>query len=311
MSVAKYYDTVSGTWKPIITGPIGPTGATGATGATGGTGATGATGSTPTSIYNVTIAPTSGVRMGDQWLDPNTGNLFTYYTDANTSQWIQMASGLSGSTDIRGRVGSLETRATSIESVNTTQDGRLTSLETADSTTNKSGLVPIIPTSVAVGSGTASVSSSGVVTFTGASTVLLNGVFSSTYKNYKIFASFPSATNAYVTNQLQMRFSTAGTVNSTSNYTWTGFYTQSGTSGNNGGTGTAQSYGVLNFTADAEWTVYGPFDSSRGTEVAVLSIYAHTAVLGEAGYNAAASFDGIQLLGNTYTGALQVYGLRN
>ena len=46
------------------------------------------------------------------------------------------------------------------------------------------GMKLIVPSSVSVGSGTGSVSASGTVTFSGASSVTVNGVFSSTYDNY-------------------------------------------------------------------------------------------------------------------------------
>ena len=48
------------------------------------------------------------------------------------------------------------------------------------------GLSPITPSSVTVGSGSASVDSSGLVTFSGCTTVTVNGVFSSTYSNYRV-----------------------------------------------------------------------------------------------------------------------------
>jgi hypothetical protein len=48
------------------------------------------------------------------------------------------------------------------------------------------GLKLLTPTSVAVGSGSGSVGTSGTVTFSGASSVSLNGVFSATYKSYKV-----------------------------------------------------------------------------------------------------------------------------
>jgi hypothetical protein len=51
---------------------------------------------------------------------------------------------------------------------------------------SRAGLAKIVPSSVAVGSGTGSASSLGTVTFSGASSVSLNGVFSSTYNNYLI-----------------------------------------------------------------------------------------------------------------------------
>jgi microcystin-dependent protein len=53
-------------------------------------------------------------------------------------------------------------------------------------TTTGSGLIPIVPTSVTLSSGTATVSALGNITFTGANTATINGVFSSAYNNYKI-----------------------------------------------------------------------------------------------------------------------------
>lgn len=64
---------------------------------------------------------------------------------------------------------------------------RVGTLETADATTNKSGLVPIIPTSISVNSGSASVASDGTINFSGGVTNLrINGCFSSSYKYYRL-----------------------------------------------------------------------------------------------------------------------------
>lgn len=51
------------------------------------------------------------------------------------------------------------------------------------------GLIQIVPSSVAVGSGSGSVSSGGAITFSGASSVSINDCFSSTYDNYLIVVS--------------------------------------------------------------------------------------------------------------------------
>ena len=48
------------------------------------------------------------------------------------------------------------------------------------------GLAKIVPTSITVGSGTGSVDANGNITFSGASSVSVNDVFSSTYDNYLI-----------------------------------------------------------------------------------------------------------------------------
>lgn len=61
------------------------------------------------------------------------------------------------------------------------------------------GLAKIVPTSVAVGSGSGSVDSNGNVTFSGASSVSLNTCFSSTYDNYRIIIDFvPSTSTGFV-----------------------------------------------------------------------------------------------------------------
>jgi hypothetical protein len=77
------------------------------------------------------------------------------------------------------------------------------------------GLVPIVPTSVAVGSGSATTSANGLVTFTGASSISLNGVFSATYNNY----CFKFSTSAIsTTNNILFRLRAAGSDTSTSTY---------------------------------------------------------------------------------------------
>lgn len=64
---------------------------------------------------------------------------------------------------------------------------------------SRAGLAKIVPSSVAVGSGTGSADSLGTVTFTGVSSVSLNGVFTSTYKNYRIVINAKHALTADVT----------------------------------------------------------------------------------------------------------------
>jgi len=91
-----------------------------------------------------------------------------------------------------------------------------------------SGLVPIIPTSVAVGSGTGSFNATtGNVTFAGATSVSVNGVFSATYNKYSIFYLAGVTTGSVDAN---LRLRTAGTDNSGSSYSTTiGRSTSNGT----------------------------------------------------------------------------------
>ena len=86
------------------TGPTGPTGAqgiqgdagpTGPTGPIGGTGAAGPTGPTGRP-YTLTSSPTppANPQVGDQWLDNDTGVIYTYYADTDGSQWVELGGSL-------------------------------------------------------------------------------------------------------------------------------------------------------------------------------------------------------------------------
>ena len=73
-------------------GTTGPTGPQGTTGPTGPQGATGVTGS----IWISTTAPTN-TTLYPFWWDSTAGTLRVYYTDANTSQWVDCISILTNS----------------------------------------------------------------------------------------------------------------------------------------------------------------------------------------------------------------------
>lgn len=73
---------------------------------------------------------------------------------------------------------------------------------------SRAGLAKIVPSSVAVGSGTGSASSLGTVTFSGCSSVSLNDVFSSTYRNYRLVCNFAQSAVPNYTS-LRMRVSNA------------------------------------------------------------------------------------------------------
>jgi len=72
---------------------------------------------------------------------------------------------------------------------------------------NTPGMKLIVPSSVAVGSGSGSVSTQGTVTFSGASSVLLNSCFSSTYDNYLIQLEISTMTSGL----LNWRLANGGT----------------------------------------------------------------------------------------------------
>lgn len=92
------------------TGPAGTTGATGATGlgATGATGATGlgATGATgPQFLVQVSESLPPNPSAGSLWWDSNIGQLFFYYIDSDSSQWISASLGPAGPTGAPGATG--------------------------------------------------------------------------------------------------------------------------------------------------------------------------------------------------------------
>lgn len=93
----------------------------------------------------------------------------------------------------------------------TADRSRLSTLEAG----SLAGLIPVKPVSVAVAGGTAAVNTLGVVTFTNATSISLNNVFSSSYENYRIIINVdtPSATSA-----LAARLRASGTDDTGANY---------------------------------------------------------------------------------------------
>ena len=82
------------------TGPTGPTGPTGAQGNQGATGSTGAQGS-DAGLTASTGAP-SNPDAGDMWWDSDDGNLYVYYNDGDSSQWVHINSGVRGAQGAEG-----------------------------------------------------------------------------------------------------------------------------------------------------------------------------------------------------------------
>jgi hypothetical protein len=79
------------------------------------------------------------------------------------------------------------------------------------------GLKLLVPTSVAVGSGSATIGTAGQVTFSGVSSVQLNGVFTTTYDNYFVYFKVSSMVGTQ-DDLIGLQFGTSGTVNTASTY---------------------------------------------------------------------------------------------
>jgi hypothetical protein len=119
------------------------------------------------SPFYTSDTPPGNPVAGDSWFNTNDGTMYVYFNDGNTSQWVEHRSEIA-----RSQV----------------------------------GLVPVVPTSVAVASGSASVSSSGLITFTGATSISVNGCFTSSFRNYRIMFDETAASN-YADGNLRMRAS--------------------------------------------------------------------------------------------------------
>jgi hypothetical protein len=176
------------------------------------------------------------------------------------------------------------------------------------------GLVAIVPTSVATtgGGSSASANSVGKVTFTSAATLLLNGVFTSSYANYRIvLEGIGSAGGA-----LACRMSSAGTANTTTNYNWQNLQA-------NGGVLTAsRTTGTTSFQISVFWSnVSGEalaadfFNPQTASAVsynssAVSSASGSVISFNSGHFTTGTSFDGIQLIpsSGTITGTISVYG---
>lgn len=218
--------------------------------------------------------------VGDSWFNTNDGTMYVYFNDGNTSQWVEHRSEIA-----RSQV----------------------------------GLVPILPTSISVGSGTANVNPSGIVNFSAVTSISLNNVFSSTYANYQIqiydlYGSLDSESP-------RLRWRSSGTDNSSSQY-----YTSGVTGQNSNGAVSGWGVGVNSFIdmgryriSSSSWfahtlNVYQPNISGKYTFMTSVgfwenssSPYVHTL---SNTVNNTAAYDGLTLFpaNGNFTGKIKVYG---
>jgi hypothetical protein len=228
----------------------------------------------------IAIADTapSGAIHGDMWYKSNDGTTYIYYNDGNTSQWVEVRSQIA---------------------------------------TSQVGLIPVVPTSLTVSSGTASVSPGGAVTFISSTGFSLNGCFSSSYLNYRILIRTVGSTLGAA---LYFRLRSSGTDRSSSYYYGGYMCRETGSGGVTAwsGNGTAQWDLTRTWNGTQGTTVsmdcFSPFDSANATGVNTSS-WAND---GSGGfsvntnglYSGANSNDGFTVYASsgTITGVLEVYG---
>jgi len=186
---------------------------------------------------------------------------------------------------------------------------------------SRAGLAKIVPSSVAVGSGTGSSDALGNVTFSGASSITLRNVFSSTYKNYKVVVNVATTSTDM---DLQLRVGNSGTADTTANSQWT--YWLRNTAGSN------LSYDGANvnyvFLASMETytntaltnvalDIYNPFIACEtGGNVQISTVNTSGAVtMGAGGFikGSSTSWADLIILSSTgnFTGTITIYGYTN
>lgn len=181
------------------------------------------------------------------------------------------------------------------------------------------GLTPITPTSIAVGSGSATTNAIGTVAFTGVSSVSLNNVFTSAYTNYQIIISslYGSSDGAAV----GFRYRASGTDLSTATYYQAGYSSPNSNGAiQNWGTG-ASSFGDLGRSRPSSastfaetLTCYSPAVSGVGAKTLWTGWWENST----SGYfitaghivNNTLSYDGFTIFpsSGTITGTFTVYG---
>jgi hypothetical protein len=169
------------------------------------------------------------------------------------------------------------------------------------------GLAIVTPTSIANSGGSAS-ASGGAVTFTGVSSVSLNGVFTSTYDNYVIVTSISGSSDATI------RLRAAGSDAASSLYGWAAVSgNQTGTvNGTGGSLATSAQYAYVAGVNSSVITNINSPVLSAFTTWSTSNVQPTTAIKLLAGhYGATTSFDGFTVLGTSQSGIIRVYGYRN
>jgi hypothetical protein len=174
------------------------------------------------------------------------------------------------------------------------------------------GMKMIVPTSISVGSGSGSVNSNGTITFSGASSVTLNGIFSSTYDNYLFTVSNGSGTAA-----VGINFKLGSTATGYYSKIFYGAYNDNIVNGlGYSNTTTWENFGNCSSNAiSINATIYNPFlsKSTTFTSVAPQAVTTGSYVTGGGWVNNTTSYTDATFLpsSGTISGTARIYGLKN
>lgn len=182
---------------------------------------------------------------------------------------------------------------------------------------SRGGLMQVIPTSVTVGSGSASVAANGAITFSNVSSIIINNCFSSKYDNYRIMIS--NATQASAQGYLKWQVASNGSAISTATYNHERIYAQGTSLGSVSGTG----------LTSAPFTAVGTVENFATLELAGPFLLVPTKGISQGNYSApgtpfyseyhttyhsnSSSYDGLSLVleQSTLSGTLRIYGYNN
>ncbi len=177
--------------------------------------------------------------------------------------------------------------------------------------TDALGMKLIIPTTAVNGT----VSATGAVTFSAASTVSLNGCFTSTYDNYKIIVSNLTASTGV---SVYMRLRTSGTDNSSNIYYQQQQFNSSTTVSTVRQTSTQWTVGAAEAT-NANFSTLELFSPQTTTRTKGLvtwvqgTITTPETLFQTMTHDSATQFDGVTIISSsgTITGTVRVYGYKN
>jgi hypothetical protein len=177
----------------------------------------------------------------------------------------------------------------------------------------KSGFNLMNPTSIANTGGTATKSSNGGVTFAGASSVSLNGVFTSAYTNYRVILQFLGSADLTGTG---LRLRASGTDATGASYDIQGWYAgtiAAATINNLGATSWVTSFASTGRRGIATYDFAGPNLAAPTTGVALINqpITAQiTGAYASVAHQLSTAYDGLTLFtsSNNFTGSIAVYG---
>lgn len=175
------------------------------------------------------------------------------------------------------------------------------------------GLVPIVPPTVNYSGGTATANTLGTVSFSAVTSISLNNVFSSTYKNYQIIiGDFTTSINS---SAIRMRLRVSGSDNATGSYYQAGAASYSASPVAYLGSG-ATSFGIGDSSTSkfysANILITNPFIASETSGSQIISGYSGAVAWVSTNllHNGIVSFDGLSIYpsSGTMTGSIQVFG---